>query len=221
MKIDRGVSLTPQPQAEVAAKQDSQLREAAKMYEQHFMREMVKAMRQSIQESELTQSSFGEKIWKEQLDNQYVENWSERGGVGLSDMIYEHVKERYFPDRSQIPAKPNGPVGDSWKGMPLKPGSKGQGSALEFKGPVGVSDRMIRAPWDGLVEEKFSAPNGLSVVKIRHDQGLVSKLVFPGKPSELAINSQVRSGQTLGEVQGSAPWLQWHLSREGSPDQTS
>lgn len=226
MKIDKGVSLKQKPAAERAAEQDKQLREAAKMYEQHFMREMVKAMRQSVQESDLTQSSFGEKIWREQLDNQYVENWGERGGVGLSDMIYEHVKERYFPEAQKAPVPPTGPVEKSWKGLPIKSPEAGmlknsQSSTWEFKAPPELKDRIIKAPWDGLVEEKFSAPNGLSVVKIRHDQGLVSKLTFPGTAGNFAVNSQVQSGQTLGEVQGPAPWLQWQLTRSGAPDQTS
>ncbi|NJL26086.1 MAG: hypothetical protein HC902_13580 [Calothrix sp. SM1_5_4] len=45
MKIQSGFSLQP-PTAEARAeKQDQQLRDAAKMYETHFLNQMVKAMR--------------------------------------------------------------------------------------------------------------------------------------------------------------------------------
>jgi peptidoglycan hydrolase FlgJ len=98
MKIDRNL---PLPGSALSAeerlqKQDQNLREAAEMYEQHFMREMVKAMRQATPEAGLIPQNMGEKIFSEQLDNQRVEQWSKSGGVGLADMIYQHVKERYL-----------------------------------------------------------------------------------------------------------------------------
>jgi peptidoglycan hydrolase FlgJ len=98
MKIERTIPMpNAVPLEERLAKQDQQLHEASEMYEQHFMREMVKAMRSSVPDGGLVETSFGEKIFREQLDHQRVEQWSKSGGVGLADMIYDHVKERYFP----------------------------------------------------------------------------------------------------------------------------
>lgn len=96
---------------ELQARREEQLQQAAKMYEQHFMNELVKAMRQSVPEGGLLPTSMGEKIFREQLDQQYVENWSQRGGVGLADMIYDHVKERYLGGSSEAQTKVQpGPV---------------------------------------------------------------------------------------------------------------
>lgn len=89
------------------AQQEKQLKEAAKMYEQHFLREMVKAMRKTVPEGEFLKANFAEKLYQEQLDHQYVDAWSESGGVGLADMIYDQIKMRYFSE-PQIPVQ--GPI---------------------------------------------------------------------------------------------------------------
>ena len=227
MKIDRALPMpnVPQDPAEKAAKQDNQLREAAKMYEQHFIREMVKAMRQASPEGGLMEPSFGEKIYREQLDNQYVETWSGRGGVGLADMIYKNVKERYFPDaqnmavpKGPLPLNPKGEMqkGD-WQAKPLPLNSQEPGPkdlSLRFEGEnLSPERRTVQAPWGGKVTQAFNTPDGLSLVELEHDQGLVSRLVFPGAADRRLSGQEVQAGTKLGEVQGAAPWLQWQLQR--------
>lgn len=210
MKIDRNIPIQKNQTPGLTPEVDKQLHEAAKMYEQQFLREMTKAMRQTVHESELTQSSFGQKIWKEQLDNKYVEAWSQKGGVGLADIIYEQVKQRYFPTANPGPVKPLIPVSDQWKGMPLKEEPK-RPIGIEFKGPVGLQERKIQAPWPGIVENSFTDDQGVSVVNLRHSNELVSRMVFNGNRNQLVAGQQIEAGQTLGEARSSAPWLQWQL----------
>ncbi|MGE0763555.1 MAG: rod-binding protein [Bdellovibrionales bacterium] len=227
MKIDRALPMpnAHQDPAEKAAKQDGQLREAAKMYEQHFIREMVKAMRQASPEGGLMEPSFGEKIYREQLDNQYVDAWSGRGGVGLADMIYNHVRERYFPGAQNM-AAPKGPLplkqeGGAQKGdwqakpLPLNNGTPAKKDlSLRFEGEnLSPEQRVVQAPWAGKVSQAFNTENGLSLVEIEHDQGLVSRLVFAGAVDGRLNGQQVQAGAKLGQVQGSAPWLQWQMER--------
>ena len=70
MKIQNGVSLVPPSPAEAEAKRDLQLKNAAKMYENHFLNEMVKSMRKTVsQEDGLIKRNFAEQIFTEQLDN--------------------------------------------------------------------------------------------------------------------------------------------------------
>lgn len=85
------------------AKQDDEtrLREAAQMYEEQFLGEMVKAMRRTIPESDFMKPSSAEKIFREQLDQQYVEAWADKGGIGLADLIVDQIKEA----QSQIQAR--------------------------------------------------------------------------------------------------------------------
>lgn len=74
---------------------DESLKEVSRLYEKHFLRELVKAMRKTVPESSFTQASMGEKIYKQKLDEEYVEKWGEAGGLGLSDIIYTHIKDQF------------------------------------------------------------------------------------------------------------------------------
>ena len=75
--------------------QDKKLREVAELYEGQFLREMVKAMRGTVQESGLVKVSQGEHIYREQLDQNYVDEWSKRGGLGFQEIIYKQLLEKY------------------------------------------------------------------------------------------------------------------------------
>ncbi len=225
VKIDRALTL-PQAQdaLERAAKQDEQLREASKMYEQHFMREMVKAMRQATPDSGLIETSFGEKIYREQLDNEYVETWSKGGGVGLADLIYNNIRERFFPGAETLMPQPKGPLPlekknpvdlPEWrtKALPVQP-DRPREMTLRFEGEgVSPGAREIRSPWSGRVQKSFNSAEGLGFVEVLHDQGLVSSFVFAGAVEGQADGRQIQAGEKLGLAQGPAPWLQWKMTR--------
>ncbi|MCB0341284.1 MAG: rod-binding protein [Pseudobdellovibrionaceae bacterium] len=70
------------------------MRQASQMYEQHFLREMVKAMRSTVQNGGLMEPTMAEKIYREKIDDSYVESWANKGGIGLGDMIYNQLRER-------------------------------------------------------------------------------------------------------------------------------
>ena len=74
---------------------EAKFKEAGELYEKQFLRELVKAMRSSVQESSLVPKSQAEKIYQEQLDHQMVEAWGDRGGVGLGDMITDRLIQQY------------------------------------------------------------------------------------------------------------------------------
>ncbi|MEI7974173.1 MAG: rod-binding protein [Bdellovibrio sp.] len=69
--------------------------EAGSLYEKQFLRELVRAMRSSVSESSLIPKSQAEKIFQEQLDQQWVEAWGDRGGVGFGEMITQKLIEQY------------------------------------------------------------------------------------------------------------------------------
>ena len=76
---------------------DQKLRQAAEAYEKQFLDVMLKAMRKTVQHSEFSEPNHAEKIFREQLDNEYTKSWSENGGLGLSQLIYEQVKAQISP----------------------------------------------------------------------------------------------------------------------------
>lgn len=78
-----------------------QIRNAAKMYEEQFLRQMVKAMRGTVTHSKMTQPSMAEKIYSEQLDQEYVQQWSSHQGTGLADLIYQDIIDKYYPQLAE------------------------------------------------------------------------------------------------------------------------
>jgi Rod binding domain-containing protein len=97
------------------------------MYEQQFLGEMMQAMRKTV--TETNESSMAEKIYKYELNDQYVEKWAENGGNGLAEQIYKELKEKILPaqhgrylNQASIPkptsgagAKAIGQIGDPAK----------------------------------------------------------------------------------------------------------
>ena len=79
------------PTAENKAQEmDKKLHGVADMYEQHFIREMMKQMRSTVQESGFIKQNNAEKIFRGQLDDQYADQWGKAGGIGLSNLIHDH-----------------------------------------------------------------------------------------------------------------------------------
>jgi len=106
--------ITPE---ERSAASEKQLRGVAELYEKQFLREMVKQMRTTVGESTLMPASFAEKYYREQLDEQYVESWGDRGGIGLGKLIYDQLIFRYGEMMGiKVPqGKPSGPLPMSQK----------------------------------------------------------------------------------------------------------
>lgn len=90
--------------------------EVAKMYEKQFLGEMFKAMRSTVSETE--KSSMAQNIYNSQRDDQYIDAWSEQGGVGFSNIIYNQIMERFF-------------------------GQGGPGHALKQQGMIPLTNREI------------------------------------------------------------------------------
>ncbi|MBK8203941.1 MAG: rod-binding protein [Bdellovibrionales bacterium] len=108
------------------AEQEAKLREAAQMYERHFLNEIFKAMRKTVPEGEgILPGSFAQRIYRDQLDEQYVDAWKDKGGIGLTDMIFNQLKEQVLGRDSNLPA-PRGPLPVPSSAKPL--GLPGQDS---------------------------------------------------------------------------------------------
>jgi Rod binding domain-containing protein len=110
---------------------DARVDMVAKLYEKQFLREMVKAMRGTTQLSDLEKPSMGEQIYREQLDQEYVEAWGEHGGIGLADVIYNSLMDRFYPKsrsatqpRISALGKPSMPDGISGKVSVSYPATK-------------------------------------------------------------------------------------------------
>lgn len=227
MKIQNGFSIKPDSPEQKATKLDGQLREASQMYENYFLNEMVRAMRATVpREGGLMKPSFAEKIFEQQLDQQYVDGWAKKGGVGLADMIYNQINDKFQAGlhqnargplpRGPMPIAPKKdamdlPNGDSIRVKSIPPGPT---SKLEYRfevpQPSGVGFEA-QAPMAGHVLETQTLDEGWNIVRLNHGQGVTSELTFPGSIPQLAVGHEVKPGQKLGELDSKRPVLAWKL----------
>jgi flagellar protein FlgJ len=223
MKIQNTFPLQQSQEAKLK-EQDGKLRDAAKMYETHFLNEMVRAMRSTTGKSEgMIKQNFAEKIFTEQLDNQYVDGWSKKGGVGLADLVYNQIQERYFGTVKKsfghatgaLPIAPKSDGGmKATDSIQMKTIPAGDGAKLEYRfevlDPTGTGHEAL-SPMAGTVTKAQSLGDGWNLVKLDHGQGLESELTFPGSMTELGIGKGLDTGQRLGQLDPTRPVVAWKL----------
>ena len=177
------------------------LKGASKMYEEQFLREMVKAMRGTISHSSMTKPSMGEKIYRQQLDEQYVQSWTEKGGVGFADMIYRDLVDKYYPMLKGPRQKEIRPISitDHFRGMVKAPG---KGNKQNYKVDVNPQSQNtpLKAPWVGKVDKEFKLPDGRQLVSVVHPQGMRSTFVFDGSAKPGLKGTDVGAGEIFAEL---------------------
>jgi flagellar protein FlgJ len=207
---------------DLAQKMDQKLKDVGTLYEKQFLREMVKQMRSTISESSLVPSSMGEKIFREQLDQQYVETWGDNGGIGLGNLIYKQLLNQFgerFGIRDKM-VKPKGP-------LPLdqKTQFKFQNqNTMMFSrdGLTDVATTPITVPWSGRLLGQHPLGEGQNLIEIEHDNGLKSQLVFKGQILGLDKNFdknldkgvELVAGQKIGLLSPDSQKLFWKISKE-------
>lgn len=196
---------------------DSKFREVSQMYEKQFLREMMKAMRSTVNESGLVKVNQGERIFREQLDNEYVEKWGDKGGIGLSDMIYEQLLFHYGP---KMPVqKPQGPVELSEKSnftlnRGISPNSTAGNQSFEFsrKSTAATGLEKVVAPWSGLLKRKLDLGPDETFLEMWHDNGLKSRFVLKGTAEQLKIGQNLQEGEGLGYLSPETKNFFWNVS---------
>lgn len=221
MDVHKFYAARPMSPEEMRAKQDAKLRQAAEMYEQQFLGEMVKAMRKTVHRGGgVFKPSFGQKIYEEKLDQRYVKAWADHGGIGLADMIYKQLKERMFPDRNM--QRPQGPLPleKSKTNLHMKIDQKpGPLTQVWFRGDATspLNQPMeVTSPWQGRVVSKSKTPDGWNHLQIAHDNGTLSGLAFQGQildESPVGVGEHLPEGQKLGVLSLDSPFLRWNISR--------
>ncbi len=213
MKINKFMT-PPEPKAP-----EQQLKDVSAMYEKHFLREMMKAMRSTVNESGFIKTNHAEKIFREQLDSEYVDKWSDRGGIGLGDMIYTQLVEK-FGAQLGIKALVNKPVGplavterSNYTG-PVRPQEKGDRLQYNFdvtkRSSENAEERKVIMPWSGTLAKKTALGPEENLYEFEHDNGLKSRLYFKGV-SNLSTGSTVQAGETVGLLGDEAKNLVWDV----------
>lgn len=197
---------------------DDKLHEVADMYEQHFIREMMKQMRSTVQESGFIKKNNAEKIFSDQLDDKYAEQWGKTGGFGLSTLIYDQLVQKFGTKMGLKAAidKPHGPIDlnskSNFSGItnPEKPTAAQGSDPMTFKFETDVKEKSeIKNPWAGtLLDKKYLEMDQIQY-RIKHDNGLESLIMTRGTglgpDQQLSPGDVLQSGQQLGWATAASP----------------
>jgi flagellar protein FlgJ len=209
--------------APVQKSPDEKLKDVSEMYEKHFLREMLKSMRSTVHEGGFIKASQGEKIFRDQLDDQYVDKWSDKGGIGLSKLIYTQLVEKFGAQLGiKNPVeKPHGPLPlnekSDFTGSTFNSSGKKENFSIRFdrvaleKPELGNKTTEVKAPWAGILLNKVALNPDESLLEIAHDNGLKSRLVFKGALSKLSTGQNLQEGEVLGLLSPEAKSLFWNV----------
>jgi len=71
---------------------DAELKKATEQFEALLLNMMIREMRETIPESKLFPESMAKEIYTGMLDEQIADSMSERGGIGISRMLFDQLK---------------------------------------------------------------------------------------------------------------------------------
>lgn len=198
---------------------DDKIRQVADLYEQHFIRAMMKEMRSTVQEGGFIKQNNAEKIFRDQLDDQYSEQWGKAGGIGLSNLIYDQIMEK-FGTKLGLKAAVEKPVGP----MNLDPKSNFSGFSsgknasapsaenmtFKFQSPENEKTE-ITSPWAGTLLDKKYLEMDQMQYRIKHDNGLESLILTRGTglgpEQKLSVGDAIEAGQQLGWTSSASPLI--------------
>ena len=199
------------------APRNAKVDEVSKLYEKQFLREMVKAMR-GTSDMGYEKPSMGEKMYKEQLDNEYVEAWGDQGGVGLQNMIYDQLMERYFDSSSGMKSLKAGgmmkltdkdvshvrPMPTSQKSqMPLK---------IELKENHDGTPTHVQLPFDAKFLSQSKMLDGKTAVTLEHQGGFKSTFIFDGVFLSQPKNAELKQGTPIATLSPEIKYFFWNLA---------
>ena len=224
------LKLNPLIQAPLTEKKpqvtEQKFREAAEMYEKHFIRQMMKEMRSTVKESGFIKQNNAEKIFRDQLDDQYADDWGKSGGIGLADMIHSQLMDRYGTqlDLKEKIEKPSGPIDLTVKSnlttlRGTGAGNENTGNATHLKieiDPAANSENKpaeLKNPWAGTLLDKKYLEMDQMQYRIKHDNGFESLILTRGtglatngqSDRNLSVGDEIKTGQQLGWVDAKSP----------------
>lgn len=234
--IDKSKALSFRPNVDSLHEKKSQaseqkLQEVADLYEKQFLREMLKQMRATVSESGLIKTNQAEKIFREQMDDHYADQWSEKGGIGLSKIIYDQLVDKFGaqlgiakPEGESLPVRGALPLDSR---MPLNlnqeslaklqtrslPTNKPTESLfeLDLKNHQGKLPE-VQSPWSGTLIEKLDLGPDQHLLRIEHENGLKSDLRFYGK-ARVEKNQKFEAGHPLGVLNPDQSQLFWGVKK--------
>jgi len=74
--------------------EESRLKQAAKQFEQVFMQQMFTEMRKGVEKSKMFGDGKDEEMFQGMLDQERTKAWSDNGGIGIAQVIFEQMRNQ-------------------------------------------------------------------------------------------------------------------------------
>ena len=216
-KLGQGNGLTDQ-QREAKAK----LREVAQMYEEQFLREMVKAMRGTVPEGGFIQQDFAQQIYQEQLDHEHIGAWTQQGGAGLADLIFQQLMDRHGVQMGLRPPEqaPRGPIDlkdpGVWEGKLRSEGAGGVQWEIMRGGEDSKNAVDLHTPWESRLIDHRELGNGLTQLSLEHPGNWRSDFLLTGHSLLLDPTKELAPGSPFARLSVDSDRFLWKLG--GRPD---
>ena len=92
--ISNSVNFTPVKEVSVSEKSRAELKKVAEEFEAIFIAQLLKVMRETIEESDTEGGGFGKGIYTDLFDQEVALHMARRGALGISDIIYKSFADR-------------------------------------------------------------------------------------------------------------------------------
>jgi murein DD-endopeptidase MepM/ murein hydrolase activator NlpD len=161
-------------QSSTGEKQKDELKKVSQEFEAIFIAQLLKVMRETIEESGLTEGGFGKSIYTELFDQEVSLTIARRGALGISDLLRKNLvgqNSEASPAPASTPA--SGPHPSS-QASPANSRASDPNECeisdlqLPVQGPVSSSFGLRRDPFSHNIRFHkgldLSAPEGLKVV---------------------------------------------------------
>ncbi len=155
-------------------KQKNELKKVSQEFESLFIAQLLKVMRETIEESGLMEGGFGKSIYTDLFDQEVARSMAKRGVLGISDLLYKNLSDKNSQvgqPTSTNPAPPNeAPVQTSPadSGTSGKPEPEISDLQLPVQAPVSSGFGMRNDPFSHQTTfhkgVDLAAPDGTKVV---------------------------------------------------------
>ncbi len=93
-------------QGSAGPNQKSELKKVSQEFEAIFISQLLKVMRETIEESGLTEGGFGKSIYTELFDQEVALSIARHGALGISDLLYKNLTEKGLGSSTPPASKP-------------------------------------------------------------------------------------------------------------------
>jgi len=241
--LDRPAAPLPRKAGGGKGESAAGLREAAKEFEALFLSYMLNVMRESIEESGLTESGLGRDIYTELFDQELARSMAGRGALGIADLLMRKLSDPppATPDfrPASVPTAPSSPgpgVGKSDAGevpdfrMPVQAhlssafGIRKDPFTHEMRFHRGVdlaapAGMEVRAACAGRVAFSGHEKGYGNTVVVRHPGGFETRYAHLGA-LQVKAGDLLQAKQVLGTVgntgRSTGPHMHFEVSRHGA-----